>query len=183
RSLHQAGFASFYFGVESADDVVLKRVNKGYDSAELYEAGMKLKESGMPWTCAIMLGLGGHDYGLDHAIKTAEFFTATEPTIIGCVSLTLVYDHYTCMEPPLKKLVEAGKFVEAGEIERYKELRAFIDHLDARTFFTCQHSTMPVGFSAVLPDQKKDLLASIDAVIEEGDEAGMAWFRDRVKEV
>ena len=183
HALYEAGYEYLFFGVESADDTVLKRMNKGYDSALLYESGNKLKESGMPWTCSIMIGLGGHEYGFDHAIKTAEFFNAVEPDVVGAVSLTLTYDYYTHMMPPLAKLVEKGKFVEAGEIERFEELRAFIEHLDIETLFLSNHSTMPVGFRAKLPEGKERLLAELTRIIEQGSEEEMKRFRKTVREV
>ncbi len=182
-SLKEAGFGGFFFGVESADDKLLKLMNKGYDSAELYEAGLKLKESGMKWTSSMMFAMGGHGYGFDHAIKSAEFFNATEPAIIGAVSMTLVYDEYTRMVPPLKKAVERGEFIEAGEIERYEEMRAFIEHLETHTLYTCEHSSMPVRFRALIPDHKEKLLEAITKVIDEGDEESFTWFRSTVTAV
>ena len=183
KALHDAGYGLLFFGVESADDKLLKYMNKGYGSAELYEAGMKLKESGMPWTSVIMLGFGGRGYGPEHAIKTAEFFSAVEPTVIGAVSLTLVYDEYSGMEPPLLQDVRKGLFVEAGEVERYIELREFIEHLEANTLFSCMHSTMPRGFTAKLPEQKEDLLAVLNEYIANANEDEMNQFRAGVREV
>ncbi len=183
RSLHDAGYSQLFFGVESADDNLLSLMNKGYDSAELYEAGAKLKESGIPWACTIMFGLGGHGYGFDHAVKTAEFFNAVQPNIVGGVSMTLAYDPYMKMVPPLFHAVERGEFVEAGEIERFEEMREFIRHLDAETLFLSRHSTMPVGFAALIPEKKEELIAAITKVIDEGDEEGMRKFRESVTEV
>ena len=183
RALHDAGYSRLFFGVESADDELLSLMNKGYDSAELYEAGAKLHESGMPWACTIMFGLGGHGYGFGHAVKTAEYFNAVEPDIVGAVSMTLTRDPYTKMVPPLKHAVERGEFVEAGEVERYEEMRAFIEHLNVKTLFLSRHSSMPVGFAALIPEKKDELIAAITKVIEEGDEEGMKRFRETVREV
>ena len=183
NALYDAGYNRLFFGVESADDKLLTLMNKGYNSVELYEAGMKLKESKMEWACTIMFGLGGHGYGFEHAIKTAEYFNAVVPDIVGAVSMTLTYDPYTKMEPPLKRAVERGEFVEAGEVERYEEMRAFVEHLEAPTLFASRHSSMPVGFLARLPEKKQELIEAIDKVIDEGDEEGMRRFREAVREV
>ncbi|MBQ6454584.1 MAG: radical SAM protein [Eggerthellaceae bacterium] len=183
RKLHETGFEHFYFGVETADDTLLEFMNKGYDAAELYEAGYKLKESGMPWVCGLMFGLGGHNYGDSHAIKSADFVNAIEPGIVTGTSLTLVYDHYTQMVPRLLKDVQSGLFEEAGEIERYEELRTFIEHLNVHTLFSNDHSTMPYRFTVKLPDQKEHVLERLDDIIKEGDEVSMARFRASVMEV
>ncbi len=183
RSLYDAGYDRLFFGVESADDELLSLMNKGYDSAELYEAGAKLRESGMEWACTVMFGLGGHGYGLGHAINTAEFVNAAQPDIVGGVSMTLVHDPYTDIDPPLKRAVERGDFIEAGEIERFEEMRAFVEHIEAPTLFTSRHSSMPTGFMARLPEKKRELVEAITKVIEEGDEAEMRQFREKVREV
>ena len=182
-SLREAGYDRIFFGVESADDELLALMNKGYDSHELYEAGAKLKESGMQWACTVMFGLGGRGYGFGHAIKTAEFFNVVEPDIVGAVSMTLNFDPYAKMKPPLAHAVERGEFVEAGEIERYEEMREFVRRLEAHTLFASRHSSMPVGFAALIPDKKEELIAAITKVIEEGDEEEMKRFRERVREV
>ena len=183
RALRDAGYDRIFFGVESADDWLLARMCKGYDSEELYEAASKLKESGMQWACTVMFGLGGRGYGFDHAIKTAEFLNFAEPDIVGGVSLTLAYDPYTHRYPPLKDEVERGMFAEAGEVERYEEMKVFLEHLTAKTLFLSQHTSMPVGFRAVLPDQKPELLERITNIIECGDEIGMERFRASIQSI
>lgn len=170
RSLKEAGYDRLFFGVESADDYLLALMNKGYDSAELYEAAGKLKESCLQWACTIMFGMGGHGYGFGHAEKSADFINYAQPDITGAVSMTLIFDPFTKMFAPLKKAVDRGEFVEAGEIERYEEMRAFVERVNANTVFAARHSTFPKGFTAVLPDQKQELLADISKTIEEGDE-------------
>ena len=170
RSLREAGYDRLFFGVESADDNLLALMNKGYDSTELYEAGGKLKESGMQWACTIMFGMGGHGYGFGHAEKSADFINFAQPDITGAVSMTLVFDPFTKMYAPLHYAVERGEFVEAGEIERYEEMRAFVERVEADTLFAAGHSTLPKGFRAKLPDQKEELIAAITQVIENEDE-------------
>ena len=183
RSLRDAGFDRLFFGVESADDTLLALMNKGYDSAELYEAGGKLKESGLQWACTIMFGMGGHGYGFGHAEKSAEFINAAQPDITGAVSMTLIYDPFTKMYAPLHYAVERGEFVEAGELERYEEMREFVKRVNVSTLFAAGHSTLPKGFRALLPDQKEELVEAITKVIEGEDETELRRLRMRVPEV
>lgn len=183
RSLRDAGYDQLFFGVESADDTLLSLMSKGYDSAELYEAGAKLKESGMQWACTVMFGMGGHGYGFNHAEKTADFINFAQPDITGAVSMTLVYDPFTKMYPPLHKAVERGEFIEAGEIERYEEMREFVRRIDVSTLFTAGHSTLPKGFRALLPGQKEELIAAVTKVIEESNEDDLKRQRTRVPKV
>ena len=43
-----AGFADPYIGVESGDDVVLKKINKGYMASQAREVLDKIDASGLP---------------------------------------------------------------------------------------------------------------------------------------
>ena len=183
RSLRDAGYDRLFFGVESADDDLLSLMNKGYDSAELYEAGAKLKESGMQWACTVMFGMGGRGYGFGHAEKTADFINFAQPDITGAVSMTLSFDPFTKMYAPLHGAVERGEFIEAGEIERYEEMREFVKRVNVATLFAAGHSTLPKGFRAVLPEQKEELVAAITEVIETADENTLKQLRERVPEV
>ena len=83
----------------------------------------------------------------------------------------------------MKKAVERGEFVEAGEIERFEEMRAFVEHIEAPTLFTSRHSSMPTGYMARLPEKKRELVEAITKAIEEGDEEEMRRFREKVREV
>lgn len=48
KSLHSAGYEDFFFGIESGDDYLLKRMNKGYEAKEIVKQMSKLDEAGMP---------------------------------------------------------------------------------------------------------------------------------------
>lgn len=181
RTLHEEqGYENVHFGVESADGDLLKLVNKGYDEELLWEQGQKIHESGMPWTAGYMLGLGGHDYPDTHPLKSAKFFSATVPSRLGIVSTTYVRDRYTHFIPPMFIDVKEGRFVETGELERYRELRKLVEHLECETMLDGRHSTMPYYISGRIPQDRQKILADIDTVFEQADEEQMGYFRHYV---
>ena len=49
RNMAAVGFANPYIGVESGDDVVLKRINKGYTAAQAREQLEKIDAAGLPF--------------------------------------------------------------------------------------------------------------------------------------
>ena len=51
-----AGFANPYIGVESGDDVVLKRINKGYTAAQAREQLEKIDAAGLPFIVNFLNG-------------------------------------------------------------------------------------------------------------------------------
>ncbi len=60
RNMAAAGFANPYIGVESGDDVVLKKINKGYTAAQAREVLEKIDASGLPYVVNFLNGAGGH---------------------------------------------------------------------------------------------------------------------------
>ena len=59
RQLKDAGYNYFYFGVESGDDKLLDRMNKGYHADYVLHECHKMDEAGMPWIANFLGGLEG----------------------------------------------------------------------------------------------------------------------------
>jgi radical SAM superfamily enzyme YgiQ (UPF0313 family) len=58
--------------VESGDDLVLNRINKGYTAAQARKVLEKIDEAGMPYVVNFLGGAAGHGYGLGNARRMAE---------------------------------------------------------------------------------------------------------------
>ena len=74
KRLKDAGVNDLYIGVESGDDVVLKRINKGYTAAQARQVREKIDSSGMPYIVNFLNGAGGHGYGPQNAHRTAQLY-------------------------------------------------------------------------------------------------------------
>ena len=66
------GYFNPCIGVESGDDKILKKVHKGYDSKTAREQLEKLTSAGMPIIVNFLNGLGGKNFGLNHAKKNCR---------------------------------------------------------------------------------------------------------------
>lgn len=175
RKLVAAGYSNFYFGNESGDDVLLKRMDKGYDAEEIVTQCGKMDEAGMTYVLNFLGGLGGHGYGLDHARRTAEIINRTHPTLIYASELTLFPD------TPLSRDVDDGRFVEATEEERLEEMKEFIRCLDIETVFKAEHVTIPIPVRGVLPRDKQRMLHQLDEEIEMAKNGDLDDFREQVR--
>lgn len=169
-----AGYSDFYFGNESGDDNLLRRMDKGYDAEEIVTQCSKMDEAGMTYVLNFLGGLGGHGYGLDHARKTAEVINRTHPTLIYASELTLFPD------TPLSRDVEEGTFEEATEEERLEEMREFIRCLDIGTVFKAEHVTIPIPVRGVLPRDKQRMLKQLDDEIKMARDGLLDGFRGQV---
>ena len=84
RDLAQEGYSDFYFGNETGDDYLLERMNKGYKAEDVISNMSKLDVAGMPYILNFLGGLGGHNYGLSHAQKSANVINQLHPTMGLC---------------------------------------------------------------------------------------------------
>ena len=129
KNMKDVGFSNPYIGVESGDDIILKRVNKGYDAKNAREQLEKLTAADFSITANFLNGLGGKGYGLSHAQKTAKIYEGINISMIEVSSLTLV------PKTNLYYMKMKGKFAEATEIERLREMQEFLRKLTNETIF------------------------------------------------
>ncbi|WP_051536104.1 radical SAM protein [Ruminococcus flavefaciens] len=90
KQLKEAGVSDLYIGVESGDDVVLKRINKGYTAAQAREVLEKIDASGLPYIVNFLNGAGGHGYGIENAHRTAQLYDGLHMTMVNTSMMTVV---------------------------------------------------------------------------------------------
>ncbi len=108
RDMAAVDFANPYIGVESGDDVVLKRINKGYTVAQAREVLEKIDASGLPYIVNFLNGAGGHGYGLENAHRTAQLYDGLHMTMVNTSMMTAVPG------TPLYRAMEKGLYTESN---------------------------------------------------------------------
>lgn len=174
RKLYEMGYTNFYFGNESGDDYILNRMDKGYNAQFVVEMLSRLDEAGMPYIMNFLGGLGGHGYGLDHALKSADVINQLHPTMVYASELTLFPD------TPLSKDLKEGKFVEATEQERFEELKALIQAIKIPTVFKAEHVTLPAPIRGTLPKDRDEMVEFLDNLIEAAKKGAFDNYRSGV---
>lgn len=174
KNLVAMGYADPYIGIESGDDRVLTRVHKGYTADLAREQLEKLTAAGMPMITNFLNGLGGADYGLDHALKTAKLYEDMNISMIELASLTVV------PKTILYRQREEGTFREASEHERLRELQAFVTALTNERTLLAVHASVPFNVRAQLPEQKKEVIEGIQSIIDGRSEEELRIYRDHV---
>ena len=174
RNMAEIGFANPYIGVESGDDVVLKRINKGYTAAQAREQLEKIEASGLPFIVNFLNGAGGHDYGLTNAQLTAKLYNALHPTMVNTSMLTVVPG------TPLYRAVEKGLYTESTEMEKLEEIYEFVRCLTNDTIFMNEHGSNLFHVQCRILEQKEELLSYIRKFIEESDEKKLRQYREYI---
>ena len=73
---------------------------------------------------------------------------------------------------------QKGKFVEAGEVERLREMQEFLRRLTNETIFLSDHVSMPFFVKAPLPEKRDEIITAIDKIIDEVGEDKLRQHRD-----
>lgn len=163
KALKDAGLDMIYMGAESGDDVVLKDVKKGATSAEIIEAGIKIRKAGMALSITLISGLGGRNRVEEHAINSARLITAIKPEYVGF--LTLMVEPGT----PLYEDHRAGRFELLGPREILQEVRLFIQNVDAEgTVFRSNHASNYISLKGTFNKDRELMLRQIEQAEKNG---------------
>lgn len=160
--LKQAGIQLVYLGIESGDDEVLARVQKGVTSEQMIEAGQKIIAAGMKLSAMLVLGLGGRELSRQHAINSARVASAINPTMLS--ALTLMLHRGT----PLRAEAEQGLFQPLSPYEFVLELKELVNSLDMHVpcIFRSNHVSNMLPLAGTLPDDKNSLLRQAEDALQ-----------------
>lgn len=164
KKLRELGLAIAYLGVETGDEELLKKINKGATRRQIIEAGRKLKVAGITTSVTVILGLAGPEGSEKHAIVTGKILSEIDPDFAGALTLMLMPG------TPLHKDWLGGRFKLISPFQSLVELKLIIENSSfTDCFFTANHASNYLPIKANLPRQKAEMLTLIDAVIQKKD--------------
>ncbi|MBA7606215.1 hypothetical protein ES703_13363 [subsurface metagenome] len=164
RELNQLGLKIAYLGVETGDEELLKKVNKGANYDQIVEAGKKLKQAGITTSATVILGLGGVEGSQKHALATGRILSDIDPDFAGALTIMLVPG------TPLHKDWQEGRFSLISPLQSLAELKTIIENSDFTScFFTANHASNYLPVKARLPEQKVEIIKLIDDILARQD--------------
>jgi radical SAM superfamily enzyme YgiQ (UPF0313 family) len=87
KEIRAAGLNMLYIGIESGNDIVLKKVTKAATYKTILQVCQKAKGHGYILSCMIILGLGGKTYTKEHISDAARILSQTSPDYVGALTL------------------------------------------------------------------------------------------------
>lgn len=161
RELRKLGLKIAYMGLETGDDVTLKKINKGADSQRMVDMGKKIRKAGIKLSITVLLGLAGSERSDIHARETGRVLSAIDPEYVGALSLMLVPG------TPLHKDYEEGKFDLISPEQMLMELGTMIatSHL-TNGLFHANHASNYVPIRARLPRDREKTLELITRALK-----------------
>jgi len=161
RQLKEAGIGIAYLGLESGNEEVLARMDKGSTAAEIVQCGLKVKEAGIALSVTAISGLGGKEHWQEHAVDTAKALSAIKPEYIGLLTLMVHPD------TPLYNWVQEGSFTPLNPREIAHETRLMLQHLDSEgSVFRANHASNYVSLGGNLNADREALLQKLDRALE-----------------
>ena len=158
--LKALGLGDLYIGVESGCDAVLKNVCKGASTKSLKLCFDLLDQVGIPYCLSSIIGLGGKERSVAHAVDTAAFYNTIHPKSIRIMTLTPVKG------TKLYEQVEKGEFTELSPYEVLLEERLFLEKLNVENCLLIgTHISNNVPILGYLPREKERLLEEMDREI------------------
>jgi radical SAM superfamily enzyme YgiQ (UPF0313 family) len=164
KKLKYLGLKIIYLGVETGNAELLTEIHKGATYEQMVEAGRRVKEAGIALSVTVLLGLGGIEKSIQHALDTAKILTDIDPDYVGALTVMFV------PETELYENYLAGRFVLPDKFGFIRELYLMIDKSNfTNCFFTSNHASNYLSIKAHLPREKEKILKMIDSVINEKD--------------
>jgi len=149
-----------YLGLETGDDVTLKKIRKGVRADTIIKMGQRVIAAGIKLSVTVLLGLAGPERSDVHAEATGRALSAMDPDYVGALSLMLLPN------TPLGRDFEEGRFRLASPMEMLSELKTMIAHTDlSGGLFYANHASNYLPIKARLPRDKEAAVSLIDQAL------------------
>ena len=160
ETLKRNGLGIVYMGLETGDDITLKKINKGAMAGPMIAMGRKAKAAGLKLSITVLLGIAGRRRSQIHAEETGRVLSAIDPDYVGALSLMLIPG------TPLFDDYRSAKFSLIEPDEMLAELRTMFAATNlSRGLFHANHASNYLPIKARLPRDKETTLNQIDQAL------------------
>ena len=157
--MNKAGLDRLYLGIETGNDIILKKVTKGATQSTMIKACKKAQDAGFTLSCMVILGLGGSKYTKENAVDTAKVINAVQPDYVGALTL---YLENGIKEEFLTKF--EGEFERLTDSQAIDELELLISEInvDNEIVFRANHGSNAYNIGGTFPQNKLEMLEKIE---------------------
>jgi radical SAM superfamily enzyme YgiQ (UPF0313 family) len=173
-ALKDAGLKLIYAGIETGNDELLRRINKGETFWSTKDNLLKAKSAGMKSSVMILTGLGGKEFSKRHAHDSAMLINQLQPDYLSTLILSYPYgvEHFSQRFD--------GTFQEMTPMELLVEQHQFISELNVENVvFRSDHASNYLALKGILSRDKERLLKELESAIYNPENAGLReeWQR------
>jgi len=162
EALRQLRLNTLYVGLESGDEQLLQRLDKGETAAGMCEAVQRAQAAGLKCSVMVLLGIAGRGGSARHADATAELLNRMQPRLLS--ALRFVDVPGTAMYEGYQTVTEHEAVDELIRLLRRLELE--------KTVFRANHSSNPVPLEGRFPKDRDALVSLLESLLPRLDKKG-----------
>jgi pyruvate-formate lyase-activating enzyme len=150
-----------YYGIETGNDELLKKINKGVTASQIIESLNKASKANIKISATVILGIGGEAYINEHIKDTATIINSTTINYLSTLQLGLEED---VRERFLKHF---DNFKMLDDYQVLDEQKRFLELLNPinKVIFRSNHASNAFHLAGTLPKDTARLLEEISLAI------------------
>ncbi|MCW8896253.1 MAG: radical SAM protein [Sulfurimonas sp.] len=157
----------FYYGIETGSDVVLKKITKSVNQAEIITSLTKATDAGVKISATVILGIGGSKYSDLHVQETAKIINATKVNYLSTLQLGI--------EEEAKENFYRyfDDFTMADDEQILSEQKRFLELLEPtnKIIFRSNHASNALHLAGTLPKDRDRLVQELKMALDVGKSA------------
>jgi len=167
RLLQENSLNLIYFGIETGNDELLKKINKGVSADQIIGSLNKASAAKIKISATVILGIGGEEYTRVHIKDTAAIINATTINYLSTLQLGLekgvkerflnYFDHFQML----------NDYQILDEQKRFLELL----HPANKVIFRSNHASNALHLAGTLPKDTTRLLYTLKSALAIGEGA------------
>lgn len=156
-----------YYGIETGNDELLKKINKGVTASQIIESLNKASRANIKISATVILGIGGEAYSNAHIRDTATIINSTTINYLSTLQLGLEED---VRERFLKHF---DHFKMLDDYQVLDEQKRFLELLNPinKVIFRSNHASNAFHLAGTLPKDTMRLLQELELALAIGERA------------
>lgn len=163
KLLKENGLDLIYYGIESGDFDILKKIQKPISNEKMIEGLNKVSLANIKISATVILGIAGKKYSNEHIKNSAKIINNTTITYLSTLQLMLT--NYT-----YEKFVKRfdGNFEMLNDLEMLEEQKKFLEELNPKNkvIFRSNHVSNSYSLAGTLNKDKQKLIDEVSYVID-----------------
>ncbi|WP_300210145.1 radical SAM protein [Sulfuricurvum sp.] len=167
KFLRAGGLSLGYFGIETGNDELLEKIDKGVNSSKMIEALTKAHEAGIKISSTVILGLGGLEHTHEHIRDTIKLINAAPMTYLSTLQLGLE-------EGSVERFRRSfNAFTPLNDHQILQEQRHLLSELNPpqKIIFRSNHASNALHLSGTLPKNTSRMIDEINEALRIGEGA------------
>jgi len=156
-----------YFGIETGNELLLKKITKGVNSQQIIQALNKASNAGIKTSTTVILGIGGEEYTQEHIKDTAMLINNTRVTYLSTLQLGLDED---VKERFLNHFNDFKMLTDTQVLQEQKRFLELLNPIN-KVIFRSNHASNALHLAGTFPKDKTRLINEVQEALELGESA------------